>query len=224
MNFLDLLWQSLPELLSGLRWTLEFSLLAIAASLVIGTFAALAKLSRNKILKATASIYVEIFRGTPLLVQILFIYTGLPIVLPLHEYFGSSYLIVAATTALGLNEGAYICEIIRAGIVSVHKGQKEAALSIGLSEAQAMRMIIAPQAFRRMIPPLVNQFAQTIKDTSLLAVISGTELIYTGQVLIAQTFLAFQFWIVIALIYFVIIYSLSFAARRLEKKLEIYKR
>ena len=85
-------------------------------------------------------------------------------------------------------------------------------------------MIIAPQAFRRMIPPLVNQFAQTIKDTSLLAVISGTELIYTGQVLIAQTFLAFQFWIVIALIYFVIIYSLSFAARRLEKKLEIYKR
>jgi len=214
---------SFPILLKGLLVTLQYSILGIAFSIPAGVIAGLAKLSQRRICRYIANIYIEIFRGTPLLVQILFIYAGLPLILPLQEWFGGAYLLIAATVALALNEGAYIAEIVRGGIVSINKGQWDASYSLGMNRTTLMIFVIMPQALKRMIPPLVNQFAQTIKDTSLLAVISGAELIYTGEVLIAKTFLAFQFWLVIAVIYFIMIYSLTRFASYLEKKFGVRK-
>jgi glutamine transport system permease protein len=224
MEFLQAIQDAMPQLLHGLVFTIQYSILGVLFASIIGLVAAFMKLSRFMVFRIISNIYVEIFRGTPLLVQVLFIYSGLPLVLPLHQWFGESYLIIAATTALALNEGAYITEIIRAGILSIDRGQKEAAESIGMTSFQAMWFIILPQAFKRMIPPLVNQFAQTIKDTSLLSIISVGELIYTGQIIIAQTFQAFQIWTAVAFLYLILIFTLTQIARNLERRFQIDKR
>jgi polar amino acid transport system permease protein len=132
--------------------------------------------------------------------------------------------VLGAILTLGLNEGAYVTEIIRAGIQGVDRGQKEAAASIGMSHFQTMRYIILPQAFKRMIPPLVNQAAQTIKDTSLLAPIGIVEMLYKGQTVIAETFKGFQIYGVIAILYFIIIFSVSKLAAYVERRLQVDKR
>ncbi|WP_027415726.1 amino acid ABC transporter permease [Aneurinibacillus terranovensis] len=224
MDIIQAIRDAMPQLLHGLGFTIEYSILGVLFASIVGLVAAFMKLSRFSLFRLISNMYVEIFRGTPLLIQILFIYSGLPVVLPLHQWFGESYLLIAATTALALNEGAYITEIIRAGILSVDRGQKEAAESIGMTGFQTMFYIILPQAFKRMIPPLVNQFAQTIKDTSLLSAISVGELIYTGQIIIAQTFQAFQIYTAIAFLYFVFIFALTQIARYLERRFQIDQR
>ncbi|UOF92496.1 amino acid ABC transporter permease [Fodinisporobacter ferrooxydans] len=224
MENLKIIFDAMPQLLHGLVFTIQYSILGVLFASVIGLIAAFMKLSSLRILRLISNIYVEIFRGTPLLVQILFIYSGLPLVLPLHKWFGEGYLLVAATCALAFNEGAYITEIIRAGILSIDRGQKEAAQSIGMNGFQTMFYIILPQAFKRMIPPLVNQFAQTIKDTSLLSVISVAELIYAGEIIIAQTFQAFQIWAGVAILYFILIFALTRFAAYLERRLQIDRR
>lgn len=217
--------QALPQLMHGFGLTLQYSLLAIVFATVVGLIAAMLKLSRFRVLRTISTVYVEIFRGTPLLVQLIFIALGLPAVLPLNKWFGPTvYPILAAVAGLALNEGAYITEIVRAGILGVDKGQKEAAQSIGMNGFQAMRYIILPQAFKRMIPPLVNQFAQTVKDTSLLAPIAVAELLYTGQIIVSETFKSFQVYGVIALFYFAVIFIISRFAGYLERRLQIDKR
>jgi len=214
-----------PQLFRALGTTVEFSLVAIIFGCIIGLISALFRLSRFKVLRAISWTYVEVFRGTPLLVQLIFIALGLPTVIPLNQWFGSSiYPYVAAGIGLALNEGAYITEIIRAGILGVDRGQSEAAHSIGMTRFQAMVHIILPQAFKRMIPPLVNQFAQTIKDTSLLAPIAIVELLYTGQIIVAENFAGFQIYGEVAILYLVVIFALTRFAGYLERRLQIDKR
>jgi len=222
---MNVIWQNLPVILDGLRLTIQYSIIAIVLMVVIGLIAALMRLSRFSVLRWIASAYVEIFRSTPLLVQLFFIVLGLPALLPVNEWFGQlAYPIMAAALTLSLNEGAYVTEIIRAGILGVDRGQKEAAASIGMTALQTMRYIVLPQAFKRMIPPLVNQAAQTIKDTSLLAPVGIIELVYKGEVVIAATFASFTIWGLIAVLYFIIIFSVSKCASYLERRLQVDKR
>jgi len=216
--------EALPQIGYALVRTIEYSAVGILLALIIGQLAAFLKISRLSLLRAIAGIYVELFRCTPLFIQILFIYFGLANILPLHRWFGENYVWIAAALSLGLNEGAYMTEIIRGGIVSVDRGQKEAAHSIGMTGFQSMVYIILPQAFKRMIPPLVNQSAQTVKDTSLLAAIGIGELIYTGQIIVSDTFEAFKIYGLIAVCYFMIIWPLTRAAAFLERRLQIDKR
>lgn len=212
-------------MLHGLLRTVEYSLVAVVAATIIGLIAALMKLSKRSAVRILPTIYVEIFRGTPLLVQMLFIVLGLPSVLPLNQWFGQNfYPIFGVSLALALNEGAYITEIIRAGIQGVDRGQREAAHSIGMTGWQTMRYIVLPQAFKRMIPPLVNQFAQTVKDTSLAAPVGVVELLYTGQIIIAQNFAAFQYLGIIAVLYLIVIWLITRFASYLERRLQVDKR
>ncbi|MGH8821052.1 MAG: amino acid ABC transporter permease [Rhodoferax sp.] len=219
------MWQNLPVLLDGLRLTIQYAIVAIILMVIIGLIAALMRLSRFRILNWISWAYVEIFRSTPLLVQLFFIVLGLPAILPVNEWFGQLlYPILAAAFTLSLNEGAYVSEIIRAGILGVDRGQKEAAASIGMTGFQTMRYIVLPQAFKRMIPPLVNQAAQTVKDTSLLAPVGIIELVYKGEIVIAATFASFTIWGMIAILYFIIIFSVSQCAAYLERRLQVDKR
>lgn len=218
-------WQSLPALLDGLRLTIQYSIAAIILMIFVGLVAALMRLSQWRILRWIATAYVEVFRSTPLLVQLFLIVLGLPAVVPVNQWFGQlTYPILAAAVTLSLNEGAYVTEIIRAGILGVDRGQKEAAASIGMTNFQTMRYIVLPQAFKRMIPPLVNQAAQTIKDTSLLAPIGVIELVYKANTVIARTFASFQIWVAVGVLYFVIIFAISKYTAHLERKLQLDKR
>jgi glutamine transport system permease protein len=223
--FLQVILSNLPVILSGFWLTIEFSVVAVILEVIIGLLAALMRLSKVFILRWIATAFVEAFRSTPLLVQLFFIVVGLPSIIPLNDWFGPRlYPVLGAIITLGLNEGAYVTEIVRAGIQGVDRGQKEAAQSIGMSNYQTMRYIILPQAFKRMIPPLVNQAAQTIKDTSLLAPIGIVEMVYKGQTVIAETFKAFQIWTVIAILYFILIFSVSKLAAYTERRLQVDKR
>jgi polar amino acid transport system permease protein len=222
---LQVVLDNLPQILEGLKLTVYYSIAAILLAVVFGLISALMKLSKSKMLRGVSTVYIEVFRSTPLLVQLFFIVFGLAGVLPVNEWFGQrSYPIIAATLTLALHEGAYISEIIRAGILGVDRGQKEAAASIGMTEFKMMRYIVLPQAFKRMIPPLVNQSAQTIKDTSLLAPIGIIELVYRGQIIISSTFEPFAIWVVVGILYFIIIFSVSQFAGYLERKMQLDKR
>lgn len=222
---LDPIIQALPQIMHGFLRTLGYSLAGIILAMIIGIIAALMKLSRYRTIRFFPTLYVEVFRGTPLLVQLFFIVFGLPMVLPLNQIFGQElYPIIGAAMGLALNEGAYITEIVRAGILGVPRGQREAAHSIGMTSGQTMRYIIMPQALKRMIPPFVNQFAQTIKDTSLLAAVSVVELVYSGEIVINQNFMAFRFWVVIALLYLVLIWLITRFSAYLERRLQVDKR
>ncbi|WEG14918.1 amino acid ABC transporter permease [Pullulanibacillus sp. KACC 23026] len=225
MVILQVIWSSLPVVLSGLWLTIEFSLIAIVLEVIIGLIAALMRLSNVAVLRWIATAFVELFRSTPLLVQLFFIVVGLPSILPLNHIFGPRfYPILGAIVTLGLNEGAYVTEIVRAGILGVDRGQKEAAASIGMNGFQTMRYIVLPQAFKRMIPPLVNQAAQTIKDTTLLAPIGIVEMLYKSQTVIAETFKAFQIYSLVAVLYFIIIFAVSKLAAYTERRLQVDKR
>jgi len=222
---MDTIWQNLPVILTGLGLTIEYSIVAIILMVIIGLAAALMRLSSVAPLRWLATAYVEAFRSTPLLVQLFFIVLGLPAILPVNRWFGQlTYPIMAAALTLSLNEGAYVTEIIRAGILGVDRGQKEAAQSIAMNGFQTMRYIVLPQAFKRMIPPLVNQAAQTIKDTSLLAPVGVAELVYQGEIVIAATFASFTIWALVAALYFVVIFSVSKCASYLERRLQVDKR
>lgn len=222
---MDIIIDNFPHIMNGLKLTIYYSIAAVFFAIIFGLISALMRLSNSKILQGISKVYVEVFRSTPLLVQLFFVVFGLTGVLPLNEWFGQTlYPIMAATLTLALHEGAYISEIIRAGILGVDRGQKEAAASIGMTGAQTMRYIVLPQAFKRMIPPLVNQSAQTVKDTSLLAPIGIVELVYRGQIIISTTFEPFIIWTLIGVLYFVVIYSISKFASYLERRMQVDKR
>ncbi len=222
---MNVIWGNLPVILGGLALTIQYAVVAIILMVVIGLIAALMRLSKLAPMRWIASAYVEIFRSTPLLVQLFFIVLGLPAILPVNQWFGQlMYPILSAALTLSLNEGAYVTEIIRAGILGVDRGQKEAALSIGMTDFQTMRYVVLPQAFKRMIPPLVNQAAQTVKDTSLLAPVGVAELVYKGEIVIAATFASFTIWSLVAALYFVIIFSVSKCSAYLERRLQVDKR
>nr|WP_218781761.1 amino acid ABC transporter permease [Chromohalobacter salexigens] len=200
-------------MLTGIPWTLLISFGGLAIGFVIGIIFGLLRINPLRVLRWPAIAYIEVFRGTPVLVQVLFIFYGLPQLLG-----GPINAVVAGIAAIALNAGAYISEIVRGGVQSIEKGQREAGLSLGLSRIDTFRYIIWPQALRRMIPALGNQGIVSIKDTSLFSVIGVGELVRQGQVYIATTFTALEVYFMVAMLYLVITLSLSIALRLLERK------
>jgi len=200
--------------MAGLKMTVILTVISIAIALVLGVVFGLFRVSRAVWLRAIGTTYVDIFRGTPLLVQAFFIYFGIPSALG----FQMSAL-TAGIITLSLNAGAYMTEIVRGGILSVDKGQMEAARSLGIGYLPTMRKVILPQAIRTMIPSYINQFVITLKDTSILSVIGIAELTQTGRIIIARNFQSFNMWLIIGIIYFVVIMALTKLSDRLEKRI-----
>lgn len=212
----SLIWDNIPILLQGAVITIQITVMAVGCGFFIGMIAALANLSRFKIVRLLVKCYVELFRGTPLLVQIFMIYFALPMVIgqSINPY-------VAAVTACSINSGAYVSEIFRAGIQSIDKGQMEASRSLGLTWAQTMRYIVMPQAFKAIIPPLGNEFIAMMKDTSLVSVIGFEELTRRGQLIIARTYGSFEIWTAVAIIYLIMTLSISQLVAFLERRYNI---
>jgi len=198
--------------LNGLWVTLKISFFAAILTFIIGIIVALMKLSSYIFLRDIATVYITIVRGTPLLVQIFLFYFIVANIFELERF-------IAGVLSLGVFFGAYMAEILRGAIQSIDKGQLEAANSLGISKFQAMRHIILPQAFKRALPTLVGEMIALIKDSSLVSVISITDLTKVGKEIVANTFSPFETWIVIALIYLSITSILSYIGHRLEKKM-----
>lgn len=202
---IQIILSSLPTLLAGALVTIQLTILSATVGMIGGSLMALASLSPATPLRWFARIYIDFFRGTPLLVQLFMIYFGLPALV--GDTFGISLGLdkfTAGVVALGLNSAAYIAEIMRAGIQSIDLGQSEASASLGLSSVQTLRYVVFPQALRRMLPPLGNEFITMLKDTSLVAVISLEELLRKGQLIVALNYQSFQIYLAVALIYLVL--------------------
>jgi len=197
----DVILSALPNLLRGALVTLELTAFSVFLGMVAGSLIGIVRLSKVTPLRWLTRAYIDFFRGTPLLVQIFMIYFGIPALLQgLGVNFNLNRL-AAAVAALSLNSAAYIAEIVRAGIQSIEKGQSEAAESLGLSSSETMRYVIFPQALRRMLPALGNEFISLLKDTSLVAVIGFEELFRRGQLIVADNYRAFEIYATVALIY-----------------------
>lgn len=201
-------------LLTGLVNTLLLTASAIAIALIIGVILGLFSVSHRKVLTFIYTVYVDIMRGTPLIVFAFFVYFALP------QFFGFKYTdaFLPSVITLSLNAAAYIGELFRGGILSVDKGQFEAAHSLGLPYGKTMRHVILPQAFKVMVPPFINQFVMTLKDTSILSAIGLVELTQTGKLIIARTYASGNTWLVIALMYICIITLLTKLSKIVEKK------
>lgn len=204
----------LGVLMIGFILTLKISAVAIVFAIVLGTVLGICRLSSEPITRGIAFTFVEIIRNTPLLVQIYIIYFFAGSMLRLSAF-------AAGTAALAIFEGAYVGEIVRAGIQSIHKGQMEAARSLGMSYAKAMRHIILPQAFKRIIPPLAGQFISLIKDSSLVSVIALADLMFQGQQAVARTYSAFEIYFTVAFLYLVMTSTLSAATQYIERRLAV---
>lgn len=204
---------SLPALFVGLGKTLLYTLISLFFAFILGLIFGFMKVGRNKWLRGIATVFVDLFRGIPLIVLAFFIYFGIP------QALGFTMpLFLAAILTLSLNAGAYVTEIIRGGIQSIDRGQMEAARSLGLPYRKAMIKIIIPQAIRVMIPAFINQLVITLKDTSILSVIGLVELTQSGKIVIARTFASFDIWLTVAVMYLVVITILTKISSRLEGK------
>lgn len=205
----------------GAPTTLLISLVAVFIGLILGLLVAMAKMSRFKILRGIATIYVDILRGTPLLVQVLILAYGIPQII--SEWFGVSFhweiKILIGFIACGVNSSAYMAEIIRSGLQAVDIGQTEAARSLGMSSAQTMRYIIIPQAFKIIVPALGNEFIALIKETAILSVAGIVEITRRGQLWASQSFLSFQAYIGVAVIYLIMTITLSRIVAYLERRM-----
>lgn len=204
----------LGPLMFGLWTTLWLSAVSSLFALVLGLITGLARVSKNITLRGLAAIYVECIRGTPLLVQIFIAYFFLGTVFDLSRN-------VCGIGALALFAGAYVAEIVRAGIQAIPKGQMEAARSLGMTLPQAMLDIILPQAFKKILPPLSGQFISLIKDSSLVSVIAITDLTKSGREIITSTFATFEVWIVVAAMYLLVTSLLSQLVFYMERRLAV---
>ncbi|CNC62385.1 glutamine ABC transporter permease GlnP [Yersinia pseudotuberculosis] len=210
------IWPAIPLLLEGAKLTLWISVLGLLGGLIIGVIAGLARAYGGWLSSNIALVFIELIRGTPIVVQVMFIYFALPMMIPLRiDPFS------AAVVTIIINSGAYIAEITRGAVLSIHSGFREAGLALGLSQRGTLLYVIAPLALRRMLPPLGNQWIVSIKDTSLFIVIGVAELTRQGQEIIAGNFRAMEIWSAVAVIYLLITLALSFVLRRLERKLKI---
>ena len=212
LNF-DLIVNSFPLLLMGALVTIKITALSVALGVLIGLFVGIARISHLKVLRVLAMIYIDFLRGTPLLVQIFLMYFALPVLTGqrVDPFF-------AAIASCGINSGAYVAEIFRAGIQSIDAGQMEAGRSLGMTWMQTMRYIIVPQAFKRVIPPLGNEFIALLKDSSLVSVIGFEELTRRGQLIIARTYGSLEIWLSVAVIYLIMTLSISRFVAYLERR------
>jgi polar amino acid transport system permease protein len=208
------LWAYRWLILAGLGVTIAYTIGTILLGLMIGLVAGLLRLSRNPMITAPLVAYVEIFRCTPLLVQIVWFYYALPVILgidiPAH---------VAAVLVLSLYTGAFYAEIIRGGVNSIERGQWDAARAIGMRRRQVMRHVILPQAVKRMIPPFMNQSIIQLKNTSLVSTIAVADLLYQGTIITAATYRPLEVYTMVAIIYFLVLFPLTLAAQQVERRL-----
>ncbi|MGF1877513.1 amino acid ABC transporter permease [Photobacterium frigidiphilum] len=203
---------SVGPLIVGLWVTLKISVISLFFAVIIGLVAGLMRISNNPVTKNLSFLYVEIIRGTPLLVQIFIVYFFLGTIFDLERF-------TAGVVALSVFTGAYIAEIIRSGIQSIPPGQMEAARSLGMNYPKAMAYVILPQAFKRTLPPMAGQLITLIKDSSLVSVISITDLTKAGREVISGSFATFEVWFVVAGLYLLLTISLSWVVQRIEKRL-----
>ena len=211
-------------LLKALGQTLLLTLLSLVFAMVIGMIFGLMNVGHNRVLNCIGTVYVDAVRGVPLIVLAYFIYFGVPAGIQGIGFTNFRLnALQACTIALSINCGAYMAEIIRAGIQSVDRGQMEAGRSLGLSYGASMWLVVIPQAIRTMIPSIINQFIITLKDTSILSVIGFPELVKAGQIVIARNFETFKMWAIIAVMYLIVITTLSKIARALERRVSYGK-
>lgn len=214
INGLQVVAKNFSYLLEGAVLTLKITVLSVLFGMILGLIAGLFKLSKNRVLFFVASAYIDFFRGTPLFVQILLLYFGiLPLIMRTDDPFA------AAVIACSLNCGAYTAEIVRAGIQAVDRGQMEAARSLGMNTRQAMAYVILPQAYKIVIPPLLNEFIAVLKDTSLVAVISAEELTMRGKLLYSTYFEAAWIWGTVAIMYFIMTKVLAILGDFIERRM-----
>ena len=202
-----------PLFLEGATTTVLLSFFSVIVGVGCGTLMALARLSQNKFLSKAAKVYIDIIRGTPLLVQLYLVYFGLTTVLDLNDF-------VSGVIAVSVNTTAYIAEIIRSGIQSVDKGQMEAARSMGMPKRMAMRQIILPQAMKNILPAIGNEFATLIKETSIVSLIGIHDLMYSSDTVRGATFTVFIPLLMTAFLYFVMTTTIAFFMDKLERKLQ----
>lgn len=203
-----------PELwLTGLGITFAYAIATIVIGLLIGIVCGIALLSRSWLLRAPIDLYIQVFRCTPVLVQVIWFYYALPNILAVQV---PAWL--AAGTGLSLYMGAFCAEIVRAGIISISRGQWEAARAIGMTPAQLMRRIILPQAVRRMIPPIVSQSVLQFKNTSLLYIVSVPDLMYAATTIVSDSYRPLEVYTGVAVIYFILLWPLQKLAKRLEAR------
>lgn len=214
MEILGLLKESFPSLLSGLWVTIEIAVISLILAVILGIILGVFSISTSKILKSLATVYIGIIRGTPLMIQALFLFFGV------GQAFGIRIdPMVAAIITLTVNASAYMAEIFRGGIQAIDNGQMEAARSLGLSYSKTMRKVILPQAVKIMIPSILNQFIVTLKDTSILSVISIRELTATGQIIIARNYKALEMYAIVACMYLILITILTLVSSYIERKI-----
>lgn len=218
-----------PKLVGGAVTTLEVTVVALCFGVLVGLVACLGKMSRYIIPRIIANVYIEIIRGTPILVQALFFYFGIPVVVrtivmlvtgvPSFRFTIDPTL--AGMVVCSLNSGAYVAEIFRAGIQSVDKGQMEAARSLGMPHKMAMRKIILPQAVKTILPSLGNEFVVLIKETSILSVIGVSEITKVGQLHTAITYTPFSTYLGVACMYMILTFTMSRLVGLLERRLAV---
>ena len=202
-----------PLFMEGATTTILLSFFSVVVGVGCGTLMALARLSSNKVLSNAAKVYIDIIRGTPLLVQLYLVYFGLATILDLNDF-------LSGVIAVSVNTTAYIAEIIRSGIQSVDKGQMEAARSMGMPKGMAMRQIILPQAMKNILPAIGNEFATLIKETSIVSLIGIHDLMYSSDTVRGATFTVFIPLLMTAFLYFVMTTTIAFFMDKLERKLQ----
>ncbi|MCL2111763.1 MAG: amino acid ABC transporter permease [Clostridiales bacterium] len=215
---LDQIFLWMPVLIEATGTTLTLTITSVCTALVLGVFLALGKISKNPLISKPATAYVFFFRGTPLLLQLFIVYFGLPLI---DDSFTMGRF-TAAYVTFSLNIAAYLAEIIRAAIQSIDKGQLEAARSLGLSYGQAMRLVIIPQSYRRMIPPVCNEFIMVLKDTALVSIIALNDLTFQARMISSNRASALVFIPTLA-IYLVLTGVFTYVFNRLEKKYSLYE-
>ncbi len=216
---MDIIINAMPSLLKGSVVTLQLTVVAVVFGMLLGLFLALGRLSKNAIIDKICWFYIWLFRGTPLIMQIFFFYYGLPLIFGNVMSFSA---MMAAYIALALNSGAYLAEIIRAAIQSIDKGQMEAAKALGMSYGQAMRRVIVPQSYRRLIPPVGNEVIALLKDSALVSTIGMAELMRaTTQAVNANASAVVYF--PAAILYLILTTLFTYVFEKLEKKYSVYE-
>lgn len=216
-RFGQLLWEYREALLTGIMVTIELAILAMILALVSALFACLGMLSRNRLIRAPAILYVEFSRNTPILVTLIWVHYAWP------EIIGVRFdVFVSSVIALALQSSGYLAEEYRAGVESIEKGQIEAAQSLGMTDGRLMRRIVLPQAIMRMLPGILNQFVTCFKSTSIVSVIAVPDLMYQAGLIVSATFLPMPFYTFVALLYFLMVLAVSTAVRRLSARLPTF--
>lgn len=221
MNLSTVFSQVSPLLFEGLRITIAVTILSLLLAFFLGLGTCFMAISKRAPLRWIAKIYVGLIRGTPLLVQVFYVYFAIPQLMQLNGFDVRLTPFIAGTITLTLNAGAYLSEIFRGAIQAVNTGQMEAARSLGLSHSQAMSKVVLPQALRICLPSLVNQFIITLKDSSIISVIGLADIMYQAKIYVGRSMESFATYTWVALFYLVVITLLAYVAKIVERKVKI---